>query len=282
MLSFIQQKPHPLLRNYIQGYWTVVGDQTRELLTLAPDGYPEICFVLQGSLRTLSFENNSLWTAHTNGCLMGQATTQIVFEMAPMSRIVYVKLQPWTPYTLFRIPGWQFNDQAVGLETIASGLAFDQLKAGLLQNSLDDIPPATILDRFFLAVINPLEHQNPFLRFAVQQIHDSIGTISINRLTNQIHASRRYIEKLFTQQIGMSPKRYAQIIRVKKASMCLLDPRFKGNIGAIAHSLDYYDQSHFLKDFKLVMNQTPSAFMNTPLNFSEPDVLNYLDQWDYS
>jgi AraC-like DNA-binding protein len=110
----------------------------------------------------------------------------------------------------------------------------------------------------------------------------SNGTISIDSLTKHVHASRRYVEKVFKERIGMSPKEYAQIIRVKKTSMYLLDPRFNFNIREIADRLEYYDQSHLLKDFKAVMGQSPTAFLQRQTIFSEPDLMSYLDQWDYS
>lgn len=65
-------------------------------------------------------------------------------------------------------------------------------------------------------------------------------------------------------------------------TMYLLDPRFNFNIRDISDRLEYYDQSHLLKDFKAVMGQSPSAFLQRQTIFSEPDLMSYLDQWDYS
>ena len=64
--------------------------------------------------------------------------------------------------------------------------------------------------------------------------------------------------------------------------MYLLDPRFHFNIREIALRLDYYDQSHLLKDFKAVMGQSPSVYLKKQSTFSETDLMSYLDQWDYS
>ena len=96
----------------------------------------------------------------------------------------------------------------------------------------------TLLDAFFLKKLAEQKDQNSFLQFAVRQIYNSNGTISIDSLTKHVHASRRYVEKVFKERIGMSPKEYAQIIRVKKTSMYLLDPRFNFNIREIADRAD--------------------------------------------
>ncbi len=282
MLTFLKQKSHKLLSSYIRGYWLIEGDQAKEILDLAPDGYPELFFVLRGSLLMPTFSGNTRWTANSGGGLIGQATSRVGFEIEPNSSILYVKLYPWTPYALFQVPSWRFNDLALELEAVASGDGFDALHQMLLDHSDHPTAFAAILDDFFLKEISPSERHNPFLQLAVRQIYNTHGAVSVEQLTDQVHASRRYTEKIFKAEIGLPPKRYAQIIRVKKASIHLLDPRFKGNISAIASSLDYYDQSHFLKDFKVVMHQTPTEFMKTRPNFSENDVIAYLDQWDYS
>ena len=61
----------------------------------------------------------------------------------------------------------------------------------------------------------------------------------------------------------------------------MLDKNFSGNIGQIAAGLDYHDQSHFLKDFKSVTWQPPTAFLRSQgLPFDR--VGDYLGQWDYS
>ncbi len=141
---------------------------------------------------------------------------------------------------------------------------------------------AALLDAFFLKKLADAPADDSFLKFAVRQIYTSDGTISIDRLTQHIHASRRYVEKMFREKIGMSPKQYARIIRVKKISMYLLDPRFHVNLRDITHRLDYYDQSHLLKDFKAVMGQSPSVYLKKQSTFSPTDLMSYLDQWDYS
>jgi AraC-like DNA-binding protein len=182
---------------------------------------------------------------------------------------------------LFGIPAWQLNDLALDLSAVTRDPAFRELNERVCcAENLEHI--AALLDVFFLKKLAEHREENSFLQFAVRKIFNSNGTISIDRLTQHVHASRRYVEKVFKEKIGTSPKQYAQIIRVKKTSMYLLDPRFNFNIREISDRLEYFDQSHLLKDFKAVMGQSPSAFLQRQVIFSEPDLMSYLDQWDYS
>jgi len=281
-LKFEQKKPHPALRNLIRSYWMMENTGKAESLDLlVPDGYPELFFILNESLKMQQFSGEKQWAPHKEAGLIGQATAQFAFQPMPFSKMLFVKLYPWTPKLLFGIPAWQLNNQALDLGAITSDSAFRELGEKLsTAPHLTDI--AALLDAFFLKKLIEINGHNSFVEFAVRQIFSSDGAISVDRLTNQVHASRRYVEKVFKDKIGISPKQYAQIIRVKKASMYLLDPRFNFNIREISNRLEYYDQSHLLKDFKAIMGQTPSAYLQKQVVFSTPDLLSYLDQWDYS
>ncbi|MBK6998042.1 MAG: helix-turn-helix transcriptional regulator [Lewinellaceae bacterium] len=282
MLKFTQKKPHHNLQNYIRSYWLIQSEGVEEPLDLlVPDGYPEMFFVLNESLKMPQFSGEKYWPEHTDAGLIGQATAPFAFQPAPFSKMLFVKFYPWTPQQLFGIPSWQLNDLAIDLGAATTDPAFRQLNQRVCssQNLTDMV---TLLDAFFLKKLAYAPADNSFLAFAVRQIYASNGAISIDQLTQHAHASRRYVEKIFKEKIGMSPKQYARMIRVKKASMYLMDPRFNFNIREIACHLDYYDQSHLLKDFKSVMGQSPSVYLQQKISFSESDLLSYLDQWDYS
>jgi AraC-like DNA-binding protein len=282
MLSFYQRNPHPALRQHLRSYWLIESDGSDEPLDLlVPDGYPEMFFVLRESLQMQQFSGEKRWMQHAEGGLIGQATAQFAFQPTAFSRMLFVKMYPWTPQQLFGVPSWQLNDLALDLSALTHDPSFRCLSERVYEAAnLSEIAP--LLDDFFLKKCSHLASDNSFLQFAVQQLYRSDGTVPLDHLTQHIHVSRRYVEKLFREKIGMSPKQYARLIRVKKASMYLLDPRFKGNIRDIACQLEYYDQSHLLKDFKAVMGQSPSAFLQRQVIFSEADLMSYLSQWDYS
>ncbi len=281
MLTFTQQKPDFALANYIQGYWLISSGPMKEQLELVPDGYPELFFPLSGRLTMPLFSGTKQWSNTLNPGLIGQASQKFPFEIEANSKILYVKLYPWTPHCLFRVPAIDLNDTALEANTFLPAFELQQLS-----NSIAEAPDfqsiAKLLNTFFLHKIINIGNENIFLQQAVKQVFQSNGTVSVDRLNNGINASRRYLEKIFNAQVGFSPKQYARIIRIKKASMMLLDPKYSGQINTIAASLDYYDQSHFLKDFKSVVHQSPTLFMRQQLNFSDSGLEAYLSQWDYS
>lgn len=281
MLHFTQYKPHPALRGHLSGYWLIEGGAASETWQLVPDGHPELFFVLSESVAMRQFLGKQCWCSKSEGGLIGQTTGRFTIEPTPFSRTLYVKMYPWVPQSMFGLPAWESNDSALEFGSLVNGASFRAL-GERLRNLPDLTAMGAVLDAFFLKMLPILSNETPFVRFATQRIYHTNGTVSMDALRGHIQASTRHIEKTFKQYVGMPPKQYAQLIRIKKASMWLADPRFKGKIGQVAHALDYYDQSHFLKDFKAVAHQTPSQFLQQQLNFSKEDVIAYLGQWDYS
>jgi AraC-like DNA-binding protein len=57
----------------------------------------------------------------------------------------------------------------------------------------------------------------------------------------------------------MSPKQYGRLVRVEKARLALkgLNGQTATRLGA---DLGYYDQSHFIRDFRAVTGMSPSAY----------------------
>lgn len=68
----------------------------------------------------------------------------------------------------------------------------------------------------------------------------------------------RYLQKLFVEFTGVSPKLYQKIYRFQKS--LLLTGKPYDSLTDIAYECGYFDQSHFVRDFKFFTGMVPSAF----------------------
>ncbi len=278
MLRFRRYEAAPALQGYIHGYWFVQAGKEHEVLDLIPDGHPELAFFLKSGAK---FGFGEKWSQLPSAGLFGQLSRRTFVCLAPGDQVVNIKLYPWTPYLLFGVPSNELVDGVTDIGALTKDHTFQHL-LGMISNMEDRPTIAASLDDFFLKKMNELHPASPFVEFAVRQIFKTSGTITMDELTSNIHASRRYVEKVFKKHIGMAPKQYARLIRVKKASLKLLDAAFCGRVNSVAAELGYYDQSHFLKDFKAVAGRTPSSFLHEKGNLPLDHVGAYLKQWDYS
>lgn len=105
-----------------------------------------------------------------------------------------------------------------------------------------------LAEKFLLGSIHR-ERSNPLFMDAVFQILRKRGAISIGRLAGEVHAGSRTLERLFQENIGTSPKRFASLVRYQNVWCDILcKPDFSAADTACQYG--YSDQAHLAHDFK--------------------------------
>lgn len=92
-----------------------------------------------------------------------------------------------------------------------------------------------------------------------QMIYESNGNIKISNLQESTGYSSRYINKVFLEEMGFSPKVFCRILRFQRALELLNDGELD-SMTALSTSLGYYDQSQFIHDFSNCAGTTPGAY----------------------
>ncbi|WP_344766373.1 helix-turn-helix transcriptional regulator [Pedobacter ginsengiterrae] len=83
--------------------------------------------------------------------------------------------------------------------------------------------------------------------------------LSLEDLRKYFAVADHQLLRLFKASIGLSPKRFLRGSRFSKVLELIRNKKFT-NLGDLAFSLNYYDQSHFIKDFRYLSGMTPSDF----------------------
>ena len=107
------------------------------------------------------------------------------------------------------------------------------------------------------ATVPPLD---PRLVSAVTQITMSDGAVSMDALTRATGASSRWLERHFKSAVGVSPKRLARLVRFRRALAALDANPARGGV-AVALDLGYYDQAHFITEFRAFAGDAPRRFV---------------------
>lgn len=105
---------------------------------------------------------------------------------------------------------------------------------------------------------------------ALAIINQKKGQISINDLLEKIPVSQKTLETKFKLMVGLTPKKYARLYRfsmlIKKYNENEL--KFKD----LVYLYNFHDGSHFSKEFKYFMNQSPKSYFKNESEF----IKNYL------
>jgi transcriptional regulator GlxA family with amidase domain len=117
-----------------------------------------------------------------------------------------------------------------------------------------------MLASFLRKCLVPHKHKAKDVDTAVSIINQSCGNIRIKDLQKHCKMSERTLERSFKEQLGVSPKEYARLIRFKSTLQHLL-AHPDTNLAALAYNFGYADQSHLNKDFQHFVAANPEKVL---------------------
>ena len=163
------------------------------------------------------------------------------------------RLRPGAARAVFGVPVSELRDEAVPLTDLWGD------RATRLENRLNELtaPDAVlrVIETSLLASLrDDMDAHDRLLREAVESL--STTGERFGALARRLSASERHLRDLFTDRIGLSPKRFARIQRVR----AVLAAAGSANWAQLASDTGYYDQSHMTADFQTLMGASPAAF----------------------
>jgi AraC-like DNA-binding protein len=96
-------------------------------------------------------------------------------------------------------------------------------------------------------------------RGAAELVESSHGKIRVDGLADTLGTTTRTLERMFREHAGMSPKKFIRLVRFQNILSQLRSGSAKLNLADLACEWGYTDQSHFIRDFKSLMQTSPGA-----------------------
>ena len=117
-----------------------------------------------------------------------------------------------------------------------------------------------LIERWLLHCLACYRQHQPAIEAALHALYYGHRDVRIDALAGHLGMSRRHFERLFAEQIGLTPKAFQRTARLNLTVRELLlgEPR---DMLATALEHGYYDQAHFIHDFRAFVGQSPSAFL---------------------
>lgn len=113
-----------------------------------------------------------------------------------------------------------------------------------------------IVEQFLLSQLKDIQTDKLILE-AVKLIYQTNGTIRIKELNEKLLISQSPFEKRFRKVVGTTPKKFASIVRFNTVLGQLHHPK---SLTEICYENNFFDQAHFIKDFKQFTGDTPENF----------------------
>jgi AraC-like DNA-binding protein len=251
-----QLQPSIRLRPFIQCYWQIkstlpMASPSTELLH--PDG--GLGMILNFG-DALAYEDKAI----SSDCFMdGIHTKTRWFTMAGHIDAIGIRFNPGGASHFFSVPLAEINNSTLNL----SELALDQLTESC-QEEKETNPSGDILgfvDGLLLGMLTEPRRADLAAHALMKKIRASEGRVLISNMTEDAGKSYRQLERLFKRYVGMTPKKYARIVRVRNARYQLKNKSTQSctEIGALS---GFYDQAHFIREFQSIIGLSPMGYLN--------------------
>lgn len=259
-MNYQTYKPHNDLESIVKFYWTleVPFDPKNQKQKIVPDGCIEMTFNFGDNIKRFTSETDFI--LHPNAMVMGQRTKS--FDILPTGKVetFAICFYPIGFANFVTMP----LENLVDKETPISEL-FGQVKADILEQQMiqaaDTRQRIDIIEAFFLKMLIEKNTISNIVKSTVDALLKTNGATHINVLLKDEISKRRQLERHFKKQIGISPKQLSKAIRLQTTLNLLLNKK-EETLTDIAYETEYFDQNHFIKDFKDLVGVTPKEFLN--------------------
>lgn len=265
MIEYLEYKPNQSLQKYIDCYWTL--ETTAEDINpeyeerVIPLGFPEI-IIHFGDL--YSIKKNSKYYPLPRTLFTGQLTSSKSFKPLGITGILGVKFKPFGAYYFLPEPPQKYVDRSTDLRQIFEPKTINLLECGILKSKLH-LEKIKLIENFLLN-----HFQNFSTNIQIENIVTTIvtqkGNIDIKSLSSQFNSSQSKLERNFKKIIGLTPKKFAQIIRFNEI---LKEYKSNKDLQSLAHKYEYYDYSHFTKEFSSFSGFSPNQFKTVEKSLTE-------------
>ncbi len=259
--------PSPDLSVYVRYYWKMADPNVHEQhkqARISPSGFPELIFHF-GDPVLIGFQNDATDVV-PRAMIAGQITRSINLMFSNSLHCFCVKLMPYALRALFNFNSSEFTNQAADLDCAAPsdypGLYYR------LRCNPGDRERITAIEEFLRHRLKMNRNCiHPVSEYFVKLVHSRTG-IPFKTVMNEMGGSQRTLERKLKHDIGLTPKKFHRIVRFNKAYADI-----KNNPGLrlqdVVFHHGYYDQSHFVNEFREFTGSTPFRYFRNEDNYNQ-------------
>lgn len=179
--------------------------------------------------------------------------------------IVGISFFPAGAYPFLKVPLSEFSNKTILLDDLFIDFG-SQINS--LQETVPDSDRIDELEKILLRLIDLSLIPEDELNLVISKIYFQNDKMKVDEYCNQIGISQKSIERYFKKYVGINPKPFIKLTRFQKALKQILDGNYD-NLTSLSYDLDYFDQTHFIKDFKSYMGTTPLKFIKQKSSVKE-------------
>ncbi|TKG97069.1 AraC family transcriptional regulator [Puteibacter caeruleilacunae] len=248
----------------IERIWILENVDNDVQVMIPPNQYCSIIIPLQGSM--YYYNGKPIEVPQLEGISL--QSSSVTYPKG--AKILGIRFFPYALYTFFNMLGKDVINNSVST-SLSIPPSFSDVISDLSDHS-------AIVEQASLWISAHFQQERydkaTLLLSYYQYFRNNDQAGSIEEFCERFHTSYATLNRHFTKYIGITPKRFERLIKFRKSLCSLMDTSDK--LTSIGMNSGYFDQAHFIREFKLFMNHSPSTY-NSLIKAAdkETNIINY-------
>jgi AraC-like DNA-binding protein len=231
-------RPHPQLASVVDEFWRFDGSGRPH--RVVPDGCMDFLFDLDDD---------------RGGIVIGPMAKAKIVRLRAGARIFAVRFRPGAASLYVDAVARELCDRDCPVTDVTPAARF-RLADRILE-AHDDADRCRVLGDFLLGGARRVRPADARVGRAIDLIASSRGAAPVNEVARRVAVGERQLERLFLERVGVGPKYFARIARLRYAGELLCGPSERH--AALAVRAGYADQAHFVRECRSIFGDTPTV-----------------------
>jgi AraC-like DNA-binding protein len=252
--------PPPPLSDFVDQLWLYEGyQQPHKMERLLPDGSMELVINLnEDRTRVYDRDNTAQFSTLRGSVIVGAHSQFFVIDTAEQHSVIGVHFKPGGAFPFLGMPAGELRNTLVSLDALWGSQA-GELRDRLLEAATPQ-RRFQILEQVLLAQGARRFGRHPAVAFALAEFSSVPHIRTVADVTAQVGLSARRFIDVFGGEVGLTPKLFCRVRRFQKVLRGVAHGR-RADWAAVAADCGYFDQAHFIHDFRAFSGLSPTAYL---------------------
>lgn len=252
-MHIIRIKPKPLLSPFIAHYWLWQSTHHPYVPDILPGTGAELLINLGEPLVISHPFHHQLLMGQSLLVCPRRATFK--FETTGGSKLISVRFRSSGCYSIFGIPMDELSDKIIDMYQFLPESLIERL---IMQ--VNDLDKIQLLESWFIGLLNPKLTTSSGITWAIDKTYYQQNHQGISGLQLEVNMSKRTLQRKFKLYTGVDAKYFERTARFQSTLRTQLNGT-SNNYVDIALDNGYYDQPHFIKEFRYFTGMSPKKYL---------------------
>ncbi len=251
----------PALQPFVKVIWSMESDTPAfdsgpGTMRILPDTCVELVVHFKDPYKTIFADNTT--SLQPQSMIVAQMKSFIEIRPQGKTGIFAVRFSAYGARHFLGMPMHEVANGETPLSYVWKNLA-TEIEERIFSATNNDIR-CNILQQYLLTLLAKNGRHDTAIDFCLTEIYQSHGQISVEALAYNTGISNRQLVRRFNNCVGLSPKEFSRITKFIHA-LNFMNRFPEKSLTEVGYDCGYYDQAHFIRDFKEYSGLTPGEYL---------------------